>query len=338
MAASSLTRTLDFIAGRPADRPPFHPIIMRWAARYAGVKYSAFCQDHEAKCFAMTRCARDFDIDWVTVMSDPYAEAQAFGLHVEYPLDDLPLDRGGHLADLAAVEALRPFVVQDHPMLMNRVKTIQAFKETLGDERFIVGWIEGPIAEYGDIRRLMTASLDFYDAPDVVHHALEVITESGKRFAAAQIEAGADCIGIGDAFCSQIGPALYRQFAFAREKELIDHIHALGARAKLHICGDTRALLPDMIRTGADIVDVDHLVPSMSPYVPLLAPHQVLSGNSDPVGIIQNGDAARIKESVRSCHENTGGRCITSAGCEIPPGTTITHMRHYRDAALALHR
>ena len=33
----------------------------------------------------MIHCAKDFDIDWVTVMSDPWAEASAFGIEVEYP-------------------------------------------------------------------------------------------------------------------------------------------------------------------------------------------------------------------------------------------------------------
>jgi uroporphyrinogen decarboxylase len=38
-------RTFDFLAGKPTDRPPFHPIIMRWAAQYAGVNYRDFCLD-----------------------------------------------------------------------------------------------------------------------------------------------------------------------------------------------------------------------------------------------------------------------------------------------------
>ena len=43
-------RTLRFVHGEPVDHPPFHPIIMRWAARYGGVKYRDFCLDYRAKC------------------------------------------------------------------------------------------------------------------------------------------------------------------------------------------------------------------------------------------------------------------------------------------------
>jgi hypothetical protein len=98
---TGLERTTDFLAGKVVDRRPFHPIIIRWAARYAGIKYRDFCTDYPAKCEAMIRCADDFDLDWVTVMSDAYCEASAFGLQIEYPEDSLPIDAGGHLPDLA---------------------------------------------------------------------------------------------------------------------------------------------------------------------------------------------------------------------------------------------
>lgn len=329
---TSKERTIQFIKGEPVDRPPFHPIIMRWAAQTAGVKYGEFCLQPQKKCAAGIQCAEQFGIDWVTVMSDPYCEAQAFGVQVEFPEDDLPLERGGLLADLDAVAALKPYVVEAGTRLMSRVDEVRTFKELSGDNYFIVGWVEGPIAEYGDLRGLTNAAMDFYDDPDAVNHALDVITESAIGFITAQVEAGADCIGIGDAFCSQIGPNLYREFAFEREKRLVDHIHSLGAMAKLHICGDTSALIPDMIKTGANIIDVDHLVPSMAPFAALLGPNQVFSGNTDPVSVIQNGTPDAICASVKRCQAEAGGRCIVSAGCEVPPGTSIENMKAFAAA------
>jgi len=41
----------------------------------------------------MKKCADDFGLDWVTVLFDPYAEAEAFGLQVDYPDDSLPETR-----------------------------------------------------------------------------------------------------------------------------------------------------------------------------------------------------------------------------------------------------
>lgn len=124
---TGLDRTQAFLAGESVDRPPFHPIIMRWAARYAGVKYRDFCLDYRAKTGAMIRCADEFDIDWVTVMSDPWAEAEAFGVAVEYPEDSLPIDTGGRLPDLASVEKLAPYRPLEHSRCVNRVKEIREY-------------------------------------------------------------------------------------------------------------------------------------------------------------------------------------------------------------------
>ncbi len=328
-------RTLHFLRGEPVDRPPFHPIIMRWAARHAGVKYRDFCLDYRAKCRAMIQCAEDFDADWVTTMSDPYCEAEAFGLRIEYVEDDLPLDRGGHLPDLDAVANLKPYDPRRHERCLGRIHEIEEFRRLRGNHFFIVGWVEGPIAEYGDLRGLTNASTDFFDDPDAVHKALDVITASAMDFMTLQVRAGAHCIGIGDAFCSQIGPALYREFAFEREKRMVDHLHAMGALAKLHICGNTSAILPDMIRTGADIIDVDHLVPSMREFAALLGLNQAFSGKSDPVTVIQNGTPEAIAAGVAESFAQAGGRCIVSAGCEVPPGTSPENFRAFSRAAHA---
>ncbi|VGO12358.1 Uroporphyrinogen decarboxylase [Pontiella desulfatans] len=330
---NGLERTLRFIRNEPVDRPPFHPIIMRWAAQYAAVPYKSFCLDPREKCHAMIACADDFDLDWVTVMSDPYAEASAFGIEVEYPENDLPKDTGGHLASQEAVPGLQPYRVEDHARLVGRVKEIETFKEQVGDRLFIVGWVEGPVAEYADIRGLTPAAMDMMDDPDIVAAAFDVIVESALPFITAQVNAGAHCIGIGDAFCSQIGPGLYRSLAFEREKRMVDHIHALGALAKLHICGNTSALLPDMIRTGADIIDIDHLVPTMADAARLLAPGQVFCGKSDPVADIQDGTPEQITAVSCESHSQALGRCIVSAGCEITPGTSNANMRHFRAMA-----
>ncbi len=330
---TGLQRTLEFLDRKPVDRKPFHPIIMRWAARYTGVMYRDFCLDYQTKCDAMIQCADDFDLDWVTVMSDPFCEASAFGLHIEYPENDLPIDRNGHLPDLAAASRIQPFRTLEHERTTNRLREIREFKRRVGDRYFIVGWVEGPVAEYANLRGVSSAALDLFDAPDVVLKAIDVIVESSLEFITHQVEAGAHAIGIGDAFCSLIGPASYRQFAWEGERRMIEHIHNLGAKAKLHICGQTTALLPDMISTGADIVDVDHLVPSMAAFVHLLGPNQVLSGSSDPVSIIQDGTPGQILEAVQKCQKQASGRCIVSAGCEITPGTTVENFRAFREAA-----
>jgi MtaA/CmuA family methyltransferase len=326
---NGLKRTLDFIAGLPVDRPPFHPIVMQWAARYAGVTYRDFCLKPEVKAAAMVRVAEDFAIDWATVMSDPYCEAEAFGIKVDYPEDSLPVERSGHLLEAEEAYGLKPYRIEDHRRLQNRLREIEELKARSGGELFIVGWVEGPMAEYADLRGVSEAAVDLIEEPEAVAYAMRIIVDAAIEFARAQVAAGANCIGIGDAFASQIGPQLYQKFVQQEEQRLIEAIHGAGALVKLHICGNTAPILRGMIATGANIIDVDHLVPDMSAFVSDLGPRQVFSGKCDPVSVIQDGHAASIQKAVCASYAEAKGRAIISAGCEIPRDTPNENMRAF---------
>ena len=326
-------RTLNFIQRKPVDRLPFHPIIMRFAARHAGVRYRDFCLDYRCKCEAMLKCAREFGIDWVTVMSDPYAEAEAFGMAIDYPANNLPAPRNLLIREAEDIAALRLPEVGQSPRLLNRVREIAHFKQLVGDTYFIVGWAEGPLACYANLRGFQQACLDLFEHPGAVDQAVDLFRRAAFDFISRQIEAGAHCIGVGDAVCSQIGPELYQRYGFAGEKDIVEFIHSRGALAKLHICGDTTAILPIMIKTGADIIDVDHAVTEIARFAPMLSPHQVFSGNSDPVSVIQNGSQKSISENVLRTCRAAGGRCIVSAGCEITPDTSTENLTILGDTA-----
>ena len=335
---NSLQRTIDFIEGRPVDRPPFHPILMRFAAKYCGVNYRDFCLNYQDKCLVNLKCAKDFSYDWVNVMSDPYAEASAFGTLISYPLNTLPTVDSLLINDISEMGKMKPVKLEDHPRMVSRIDEIKNYQKLVGDSQFICGWVEGPLAEYCDLRDVSAACLDFYEHPVELKRALDMITESAMNFLEAQVKAGAHCIGIGDAVCSLISPELYLEYVFPLEKVLVDRAHQLGAKVKLHICGNTTAILPDMIRTGADIIDIDHLVEKMEDFVPLLSANQVVSGNSDPVSVIQYGTHEQLVASVESCFHSTAGKGIVSAGCEITPDTTVERMLDYSIIARKLQR
>ncbi len=333
---NSLQRTMDFLEGRAVDRPPFHPILMRFAARYCGVNYRDFCLNYLDKCAVNLRCAEDFSYDWVNVMSDPYAEASSFGTRISYPLNTLPIVDSLLINDINDIGKLKPIKVNEHSRLVARIEEIKQYRKLVGDTQFISGWIEGPLAEYCDLRDVSAACLDFYEHPLELKRALDLITDSAMDFLEAQVKAGAHCIGIGDAVCSLISPDLYLEYIFPLEKALVDRAHQLGAKVKLHICGNTTAILPDMIRTGADIIDIDHLVERMEDLIPLLSVNQVVSGNSDPVSVVQNGSREQLEANVERCFHLTAGRGIVSAGCEITPGTTVDRMMDYSAIARRL--
>lgn len=135
------------------------------------------------------------------------------------------------------------------------------FREKVGDSKLIEGWIEGPCAEAADLRGINTLMIDFFDDPDFVRELFEFTLQLGIRFAREQVQAGVDIIGVGDAAASLIGPQFYEQFVWPFEKRLVEELHAMGTRVRLHICGNICPLLEKIGKLECDIVDLDFMVP-----------------------------------------------------------------------------
>jgi len=213
----------------------------------------------------------------------------------------------------------------------DRVKAAALFKEKVGGDLPIEGWIEGPCAEAADLRGINTLMLDFYDDPGFVRDLFEFILEMELRFARAQVEAGADWLGMGDAAASLVGPQIYEEFVWPYEKRMVDGLHALGTRVRLHICGNISRILQGVGRLGCDIVDLDFMV-SVAQARKEMGPEQVLLGNIDPVSVLRNGTPDGITAAIAQCHREAGSRYIVSAGCEVvrdTPPENLLALREY---------
>jgi MtaA/CmuA family methyltransferase len=325
---NSYQRMTGFINGENVDHAPFMPIFMRFCAKYTGTKYRNFIFDVDEHCQSNIACAKAFNSDWVNVMSDPYCEVEAYGGHIEYPEDSLPMDEIVLMPEIGDLNKLKLIDWKGNSRAKGRIDQCARYKELCGGEKIICGWVEGPVAEYCDLRSMGNAFLDFYDEPEKVEKSIAIILENARNFITEQVKAGANCIGIGDAACSQTGRDIYLEFAFEGEKMLVEHIHSLGAVAKLHICGNTTAIIPDMIATGADIIDIDHLVSDMAPFHPLLSgKRQVFCGNVDPVLVIQNGSESEVVAAAKKALAQVPGKLILSGGCEITPDTSEDNIK-----------
>ena len=200
------------------------------------------------------------------------------------------------------------------------------FRERVGREKLIEGWIEGPIAEAADLRGLNNLMMDFYDDPAFVNDLFEFTLQLGLSFAEAQVAAGAELMGVGDAAASLVGPQIYQQFVWPYERRLMHGLRALGVRTRLHICGNTRPILGLMGGLDCDIVDLDSLAPLREARA-AMAPGQVLLGNIDPVRVLRNGTVGEVQAEIAECHREAGDAYMVGAGCEVPRDTPVENLR-----------
>jgi MtaA/CmuA family methyltransferase len=168
--------------------------------------------------------------------------------------------------------------------------------------------------------------LDFFDDAEFVHRLFDFVVSMELRYGQAQVDAGADIIGIGDAAASLIGPDLYEEFVWPYEKRLVDGLHEMGAHVRLHICGDTSQLVAAIGRLRCEIVDLDYFT-SVAEARAAMGPNQILLGNLNPVTEVRDSTPERITVAVAECHRQAGRCYIVGAGCEVPRDTPPENVR-----------
>jgi MtaA/CmuA family methyltransferase len=327
-AMTGKERLLAAASGREADCLPCLPITMMLAADLAGIAYLDYATDFRAQAAAQLHVARELAFDHVSVISDPCCEAADCGSGVIFYDDTPPTpdDERAILRDKSALRGLDPPDPRAGKRMSNRLRATAALAEAVGDDLLVEGWVEGPCAEACDLRGINRFMVDFYDDPAFVRDLVERVTETAIAFGRAQVEAGAGMIGIGDAASSLIGPALYEEFVWPAARRLVDALHEAGAICRMHICGNSRAIMPLVAELGCEIVDVDSPVP-MDAARAATGPDQLLCGNLDPVRAVLAGEPGSIRGGLAACHAAAGERYVVGAGCEIPRGTPVENVR-----------
>ncbi len=321
-------RILAMMEGRAVDRLGFMPITMMFAARHAGVKYLDYATDFRTQAEAQARVAEDFDFDYVSVISDPACEAADCGASIKYYPDQPPAidEAQALLADPHRLAELRAPDPASGARMQNQLQALALLKQRVGQEKLVEGWVEGPCAEAADLRGINTLMLDFYDRPQFVAELFEFVLQMELAFGKAQIDAGADLIGVGDAAASLVGPGFYNRVVWPYEQRLVEGLQRAGGRVRLHICGNTRPILAGMGRLGCEVVDLDSLAP-LADGRREMGQEQILLGNIDPVRVLRDGTPQSVYAAVGECHRDAGARYIVGAGCEVPPDTPAANLR-----------
>jgi MtaA/CmuA family methyltransferase len=322
----SLARYLGVINGKAVDRLPCLPIVMAYAANHIGSNYAAFASDFRVLVEANMRCATAFGFDQLSTISDPYRETHAFGAEIDFPRDAVPRCLRYPLENSKDLSLLKQPDPHSSIRMLDRIRAVESYRVQAFRRYSILGWVEGPAAEAADLRGVANFLMDLMDDEAFCRRLMGLCVEIGAEFAAAQIQAGADTIGIGDAIASQISPRVYGRLVFPYEKRLIELIHHAGGLVRLHICGDITHLLNKIVELEADMIDLDWMV-SIAGARHVLGEHAVLVGNLDPVSAIKDGSPAAIHDSVQQIYENIGNPYMVGAGCEIPVGTPPENLR-----------
>ncbi|ONI44242.1 uroporphyrinogen decarboxylase [Candidatus Epulonipiscioides gigas] len=323
---NSFERVMNRFEGKDVDKIPNLNIIMAFGAYHIGATYKEFVTDYRKLVEANIYCCEKFGIDAVSCISDPMREASGFGATLVLPEDDVPYCKEPYIKDYAQLKDLKSVDPFKSERMLDRIRAVELYKQKVNGKYPIIGWVEGVIAEATDLRDINEIMVDLLTEPEYVEEIFEIIYEQQYKFMEAQVKAGANIIGVGNAAASLIGPDLYKKYVFKYEKRIIDDIRRLGAKSKLHICGDISQLLDLIIEVNPDMVDIDWMVDFEVAVNKFRGTHICACGNLDPVKVFLQGNKELVTREVKNCIEIADAKTFIAGGCEIPKFTPIENM------------
>jgi MtaA/CmuA family methyltransferase len=320
---NSKQRCLAAIQGEAVDRTPVFPLLMFFAQKRAGITYRQFAADGSALAEAQLNIRSGFPVDAITACSDAFRIAADLGAEMVYPEDKPPFAARPLVRTEGDLRALgRPDPCRAGTRMADRVLGTRTMARSVGQDCLVLGWVDMPFAEACSLCGVTEFMIMLADQPGLAHAVLEFLTDLVIEFSLAQLSVGAPMIGAGDAAASLVSPAQYREFALPYEKRVIEKIHQAGGLAKLHICGNTTHLLPDMVQCGADLFNVDHLVPLDLACAAYGKADKAFKGNLDPVADLLHATPRECEKRCAAILQQTAGlRFMLSAGCEVPAET-----------------
>jgi len=309
---------------KPQNKIFFRPILMHFAARFNNTTYGKFASDFKALVESNIRAMEFFDTDMVSLISDPFRETSAFGAPIEFIDEGVPRCLEHIVKTIDDVKNLPTPDVHKCERTLDRINGAVYYQKLLRGTVPVSGWIEGPLAEACDLTGVSEFLIFLMIDPDFCNILMDKCMITAKDFAKAQIEAGCDLIGIGDAICSQIDKDTYDLYIKNRHIELISYVHECGASVKLHICGNINHLLDSLKELNADIIDLDWQV-DMDSARKILGDNIVLGGNINPVLVQDRSEEEVFNLSKELVERYKDQKYLIAAGCEI---TVLTPHRN----------
>ena len=327
------TRLVRACLRQPVDRTPvwFLRQAGRYMAEYQAVrKYHSLleiCKQPALAAEVTITAAEKLDVDAAIIFADLLLPFECMGLDFEFQAGEGPVVHAP-VRTAEDVARLRTDRVSELGYVGEAIERVVAhFQDRLG----IIGFCGAPftLASYmiegcGSRNYIHTKTL-MYRQPDVWRALLEKLVTVLRKFAAQQVNAGADVIQIFDSWAGALSVEDYREFVLPVTKSLVRDVQALGVPV-IYFGVDTASLLPAMRETGADVLGLDWRTPLGKAWRELDYACAV-QGNLDPITLF--GEPELIRNRVRHILDEAAGRSghIFNLGHGIVPGTPVENVQ-----------
>jgi [methyl-Co(III) methanol-specific corrinoid protein]:coenzyme M methyltransferase len=247
-------------------------------------------------------------------------EAAAMGCNVNWGGPELMPESGKPIFQQA--DDIRiPADLLTRPGCAVPLRAISLLKKRLGEEAAVCGKVFGSWTQgyhYFGVERFLMGALD---DPDATRRILDRLLPVTIAFAAAQIEAGADCILLGDHATRDLcGPRMYEQYLVPLHRRLAAEIKA---PVVLHVCGNTSDRIGMIAETGLACFHWDTKTGTPADARRLAGPRLALMGGISNYKLLRSTPEEIAADSFLAAR---AGIHVVGPECAIPLTTPLANL------------
>ena len=327
-----------FLTGGNMDRILAMPLICSMSGKCAGMthKEKRSTAENEAKC--QIEAYNRFGNDVLIAEYGLHTVGKSLGSKMSAPEDAVPAIIDHVLKDLTDIDQLdfERVKLKNSKDFQLHLECAKILIERMGKEVPTGTLISGPLTAVASIYPVEKLLKALRKRGEDVHKLMRLCTDALKEVHNEFVNVGSMIL-----FCepiasgSIISPKDYREFVLPYTIELMENIHDHKGMVCYHICGDTKKIIPEMLKTKPDMISIYNRVP-IGFAKELIQPYMPLVGNVDPVETMILGTPEDVDKAVKYCikeaYDSKNGY-ILCTGCDLNGNIPLENLDAFMNAA-----
>ncbi len=284
-------RLLRAARGEPVDTTPVW--IMRQAGRYLPeyrairekISFLELCKTPDLAAEVTVQPVARLDVDAAIIFSDILIPVEAMGLHLE--LGDAGPRFPTPVRSSADIERLGIPDPEERTGFVG--DAIRKARRALSDRVPVIGFAGAPftlaayMVEGGSSKSFTQIKRLMFERPELAHALLDKLTETVILYLKMQVAAGVRAVQVFDSWGGELSPIDFEAFSLPYLARIVSTLKATGVPVIL-FGTSMSTLLPQMKRTGADVIGLDWRI-HIDEGRRILGPNVAVQGNLDPMAL-----------------------------------------------------
>lgn len=331
-------RLTAFMTGKPMDRILSMPVACSMSGLALGITHKEKRSSAENEALAQIACYERFGNDLMVVEYGLHGVGAALGSIMSDPEDSVPAILSYVLDDLNDVDTLdmSKLELKNDKAFQLHLDAAEIITQKVGHEVPTGVLISGPFTAAASVYKTENLLRSTRKNPEQLHKLIAFCNEGLKMICREFIKKG--CLIL---LCDPIASGTilnkkqYQEFVLPYTIELMKDIHDAKGMVCYHICGDTTAIVEEMVKSGCDMMSIDNRVDleytknKVGNKVPIL-------GNVDPVETLILGTTQDVDNAVKLCIQKAyDSPCgyILASGCDLSGNVPLENIDQFMASA-----